>query len=209
MPRSSLGHPQVTATICTRPVRLAVEPSLTLGWFARNIERRSTTAWAAVQDEIARRCRENLPEVRLAYLFGSRATGRDRPDSDIDVAFLVDKRCVRSPSAVNRTIRHLVARVSGGEIRSDLLDVTLLNEAPVLLCHRVLRDGQLLHARDETERVRFAVRTMREYQDFAPWLGEHTRQRIARLKDDRGAADGGRRDILAAARRVGRLLGTS
>ena len=117
--------------------------------------------------------------MRLAYLSGSRATGRDRPESDIDVAFLVDERCVRSPSAVNRTIRHFVEGVSGGEIRSDLLDVTLLNGAPVLLCHRVLWDGLLLHARDETERVRFAVRTMREYQDFAPWLGEHARRRIA------------------------------
>lgn len=31
-----------------------------------------------------------VPQVRFAYLFGSRAQGRERPDSDIDVAVVLD-----------------------------------------------------------------------------------------------------------------------
>ena len=34
---------------------------------------------------------EHNPNVRLAMLFGSLATGRDRPDSDVDVAILADR----------------------------------------------------------------------------------------------------------------------
>ena len=34
---------------------------------------------------------ERDPRVRLAVLFGSLATGRERPDSDVDIAVLADR----------------------------------------------------------------------------------------------------------------------
>ena len=140
-----------------------------------------------------------LPEVRLAYLFGSRVKGSSRPDSDLDIAILVDDRLAAGPGEINRTVRRLAGRLSG-EIPSEALDVVLLNTAPALLRHRVLREGLLLHARNETERVRFAVRAIRDYQDMEPRLAEHRRQRIARLK--RGRTRGRSGDILQAARRA-------
>ncbi len=142
---------------------------------------------------------EELREVRLAYLFGSRAGGANRPHSDLDIAVLVDDPLAADAGAINRTIRRLAARL-GGEIPSEALDIVLLNTAPALLRHRVLRDGVLLYARNETERVRFALGTMREYQDLEPRLAEHRRQRIARLKKGRSRGRSG--DILQAARRA-------
>ena len=147
-----------------------------------------------------------LPEVRLAYLFGSRARGRARADSDFDVAVLVDDERVADATGVSRMIRHLAGRL-GGDVPADLLHIVLLNGAPPLLRHRVLREGKMLHARAESERVRFAIRTIREYQDIEPRLAEHTRRRVARLKE--GTGHGGSGDILEAARRAGRLLGAS
>ena len=79
-----------------------------------------------------------LPEVRLAYLFGSRASGSARPASDLDVAILVDNRLAATPGLINRTIRRFAGRLSG-EIPSCSLDIVLLNTAPALLRHRVLR----------------------------------------------------------------------
>ena len=140
-----------------------------------------------------------LPEVRLAYLFGSRVKGSARPDSDLDIAILVDDRLAAGPGEINRTIRRLAGRLSG-EIPSESLDVVLLNTAPALLRHRVLREGLLLHARSDTERVRFAIRAIRDYQDMEPRLAEHRRRRIARLK--RGRTRGRSGDILQAARRA-------
>ena len=158
---------------------------------------------ANFSDALSERC-ASLPEVRLAYLFGSRARGQNRPASDFDIAVLVDDALAMDPGGINRTIRRLAGRL-GGDIPSSLLDIVVLNSAPALLRHRVLRDGLLLHARDATERVRFAVQTIRDYQDIEPRLAEHTRRRIARLK---GAGSHGRSgDILEAARRAGRLLG--
>ena len=136
-----------------------------------------------LRDDLARRLRAE-PTVRLAYLFGSRARGAARPESDIDVAVLVDDACVVTPTLVKETIWRLIPAMSG-DVRSDLIDLVLLNGAPALLRHRVVRDGVLLAARTDAERARFVRGTIRDYQDIEPRLREFTRQRIRRLRDER------------------------
>ena len=148
----------------------------------------------------------HLPEVRLAYLFGSRARGSERPNSDFDVAVLMADAAVRDAGGMNRSIRRLAARLAD-PVPAELLHIVLLNGAPPLLRHRVLRDGVLLCERDATERVRFSMQTIREYQDMEPRLRENRRLRLARQRE--GGTHGGSGDILASARRVGRLLGTA
>jgi len=142
--------------------------------------------------------------VRLAWLHGSRARGTARPESDIDVAVLLDDDHAANPTAIKDSIWRLAGAL-GREVPSDRLDLVLLNDAPALLRHRVVRDGVLLFARSEPERVRFVLRTIREYQDLEPRLREHTRHRVRRLKERRESGRFG--DILASARRAGRLLG--
>ena len=81
----------------------------------------------------------------------------------------------------------MAARPGDGrrDVRSDLIDLVLLNEAPALLRHRVIRDGVLLTARTDAERARFARRTIRDHQDIEPRLRAFTRRRIRRLKEER------------------------
>ena len=165
----------------------------------------------SIVSHLSARARE-IGEVRVAYLFGSRARGRERPGSDIDVAVLVDDALVNDTGGVKQTLWRLIIALSGDGVPSDRLDLVLLNDAPPLLCHHVLRDGLLLHARSKTERVRFAIRTMRDYQDIEPKLAQQRRWRVERIKRNAGKIvetpqDGGPRDILASARRVGQLLG--
>ena len=145
-----------------------------------------------------------LPEVRVAYLFGSRAYGLVTPESDLDVAVLVDDQLAVGSNQINRTLRRLIGKLSG-EISSTLLDLVLLNNAPVLLRHRVLRDGLLLYARSEVERVGFACQTIRDYCDMEPRLTEFRRQRISRLKNGR-RINHESRDILKAAQRLDTYL---
>jgi len=142
-----------------------------------------------------------LPEVRLAFLFGSRAQGRARKDSDFDVAVLVDEATARVERG--SIIRRLFARL-GREVSSALLDLVILNDAPSLLRHRVLRDGVLLFERSPEDRVRFAVKAIRDYQDGHVRRGEFTRRRIERLKA--GRDHGGSGDLLEKARGVAKLL---
>jgi hypothetical protein len=101
-------------------------------------------------------------------------------------------------------VRRLAARL-GHEVSSTLLDLVILNDAPTLLCHRVVRDGVLLLQRSPVERVRFVTRTLRDYQDGQIRREWATRRRIQRLKA--GVTDGGSRDLLEKARSVARALG--
>lgn len=103
--------------------------------------------------------------VAAAYLFGSQASATAGPLSDLDVGVLV------MPSvAVGERFRlrlELIAR-AGRALRSGDVDLVVLNDAPVLLCHRVLRDGERLLERDRPTRVRFETRTILEYLDTKP-----------------------------------------
>lgn len=128
-------------------------------------------------ERLARGC-SSLPEVRLAFLFGSQATGRARPDSDVDVALLVDDAEVRDPGATGRTLRRIAGRL-GREVASTRLDLVLLNQAPALLRHGVLRDGLVLWERSPGERARFARRTIRDHQDTQV---RRERLRVARIR---------------------------
>jgi predicted nucleotidyltransferase len=152
-------------------------------------------------DRLASVVRE-LPEVRLAFLFGSRAHGQGRPDSDVDIGLLLDDEAAGAERG--GTIRRLAGRL-GKVVSSALLDIVVLNDASALLRQRVLRDGVLLHERVDGERVRFAVRTTREYQDGQVRRDEFTRRRIRRLTGTQN--HGGPGDLLKKARGVARLLG--
>jgi predicted nucleotidyltransferase len=142
-----------------------------------------------------------MPDVELAYLFGSHAQARARAESDIDVAVLVSSNAARK---ARETLASLFDQL-GRLVPSDRLDVVLLNDAPSLLRHRILSNGVLLFERSPVARVRFATRTIQDYQDME-WRREFFyRARVQRLKE--GATDGGSRDLLSQARRVARLLG--
>jgi hypothetical protein len=157
-------------------------------------------------DETAERLRaalDGLPDVRLAFLFGSRAAGRARPDSDIDVALLLDDQSAGAERGA--TLRRLAATL-GRSVSAAHLDLVILNDAPSLLRHRVLRDGVLLMTRTPEDRVRFAIKTIRDYQDGQVRREFFTRERIRRMGAQ--TPDGGSRDLLEKARRAARLLGT-
>lgn len=142
-----------------------------------------------------------LPQVELAYLFGSHAGGRAREESDIDLAIQVSPAAAADARA---TLAGLFDRL-GRVVPSDRLDLVLLNDAPSLLRHRILATGRLLVERSAVARVRFATRTIRDYQDMRSRREFFYHERVKRLKE--GRFDGGSGDLLAQARRVARLLG--
>jgi hypothetical protein len=143
-----------------------------------------------------------LPGVRLAFLFGSRARGHARADSDFDVAVLVDETWAREDRG--SMLRRIISRL-GRQVSSAHLDLVVLNDAPPLLRHRVLRDGIVLFERSAVERPRFARRTLQDYQDGSVHRAQLTRRRIQRLKQA-GGIDAGPGDLLEKARGAARLL---
>ncbi len=117
--------------------------------------------------------------VRLAYIFGSQATRRTHPNSDVDVAVLLDESLTPDERFAER-LRLLgdLSRICG----TDNVDLVMLNEASPLLAYETLRHGVLLYCADAQTRIEFQVRTLRAYEDTVPLRRLLSEAMVARLK---------------------------
>ena len=107
-------------------------------------------------------------DVAAAYLFGSMARGTAGPDSDVDLAVLF----TAPPPQTLDSARFALA----GELEAALgapVDLVVLNDAPVDLSIRVLRQGHLVVDRDRSARIGFEVRTRNEAFDLEPMLARY------------------------------------
>lgn len=96
--------------------------------------------------------------IDALWLFGSRAEGAVREDSDLDLAALFSRR--PSPLELLETQADLGAEL-GMEV--DLID---LDGASPILAMQVLKHGRLLVDRDPRRRTAFIVRTISMYEDL-------------------------------------------
>jgi len=90
--------------------------------------------------------------ARFAYLHGSRASGRERADSDIDIA------------------AHFAGRAPNSFeiLLPPRIDLLVLDDAPLELAGRVAVGGRLLFDDDPVGRVRWEAMTRKIYFDELP-----------------------------------------
>lgn len=114
-------------------------------------------------DELDRATEEVLQDssVLAAYLFGSRARGDQRPDSDADVAVLLGTGDSLTVEASLELADRLERR-----LRLPVDAVVVLDTAPPRLVGRILRDGILLYSRDDRERAVHESRLRRLAHDY-------------------------------------------
>ncbi|HXF57804.1 MAG TPA: nucleotidyltransferase domain-containing protein [Actinomycetota bacterium] len=120
--------------------------------------------------------------VVFAYLFGSHATGRARPDSDVDVAVYLDHE--PDPDEALRISFDLANRLEAA-CRLGPVEVVVMNGAPLPLLGRILRERAVLWSRDEPTRVEFESLTFREFQGFDFHARELTRARLRDIAEGR------------------------
>lgn len=107
-------------------------------------------------------------EVLAAYIFGSLATGRARPDSDIDIAVLVDRTLIRGDLFDYRL--RLMADLRDVLERPDV-EVVLLNQAPPVLAQNVIAKGRVLFERSRSARIRFSNSNPKSVSGYATHAG--------------------------------------
>ncbi|HET6202030.1 MAG TPA: nucleotidyltransferase domain-containing protein [Planctomycetota bacterium] len=105
------------------------------------------------------------PDILAAWVFGSRAGGGGTPLSDLDLAFLLEAAPGTDLFERRLTLRADLAQ----RLRTDALDVAILNDAPVGLRFTVVRRGRLLFCRDDLARVRFEADTASRWYDMEPF----------------------------------------
>lgn len=118
-------------------------------------------------------------EILEAYLFGSKATGAAQAHSDLDVAvYLADARPAVSPFGYAADLAAALMRALG----VPRVDVVILNEAPPLLYHRVLRDGVRILSRDLRATTTREGRALSRYCDYVPQLAKIEAAHRARIQ---------------------------
>ena len=112
--------------------------------------------------------------VECLWVFGSEASGRARPESDLDVAVLF----ARSPSAVDLA----EARAEGAALIDRPLDLVDLDNASPILAYQVLKHGRLVVDRNPSRRYRFTAGVPARREDVLLMrrpIEEHLARRIA------------------------------
>ncbi len=123
-------------------------------------------------DALGRKLAEILgprPEILEAYLFGSVARGRAQAHSDLDVAVFVDS--TTAPTGGFGYRAELTTDLMAG-LGTNEVDVVVLNQAPPLLYHRVLRDGIRVLSRNLKETTVREAMAVSRYCDFVPQLAK-------------------------------------
>lgn len=149
-------------------------------------------------DATVRRAVVGLP-VSVLVVFGSRARGRQRPGSDLDVAVLPTEECALSRHKLQARIASALADLAPG----GRVDVVYLDEAPELLRQRIMETGRLAVCEDRRAWKDLRVATMREHGDREHYRRLLREAQHRRLTEGRPSGRSGR--ALRSLERVGIL----
>ena len=129
------------------------------------------------KEEKVRELLNKQKHVKLAYLFGSVAEGKEGKLSDVDIAVFLDE----SLSKKERFDLQLKL-ISGlmSILKTDRIDLIVMNDAPLLLKYNIIKHGKILKDNIET-RVKVESRILSDYLDMKYYIDRHTDLAIERI----------------------------
>ena len=135
-----------------------------------------------IADIVAAYCAER-PEIVACYLFGSQATGKARPESDVDLAFLLNDSFDRSKSF---DLRIRYATDLSRQLRMEV-DTVLLNDANEVLSGQIFSRGMVVYGDDTPELRAFRRSKLPMIAEFSYYID----LRLAALRTRFGGATHG------------------
>jgi predicted nucleotidyltransferase len=124
--------------------------------------------------------RGNHPDVASAYLFGSRSAARDHRESDFDVAVLLEWRsCPTRRDRFEKRVQLSSDLMS--VLRTDAVDVLVLNDAPPTLAAKVVTAGRRVFCRDSGLDRAFFRDVQLRAADLRPFLRRTRRVKLAAI----------------------------
>lgn len=141
--------------------------------------KKQSASLAKELEEFFRRSGE--PGCVSAYLFGSMADDRAHRESDIDVGVLLSRDRYPTPRKRFDERVRLSARLVQ-ELKHELLDVVILNDAPPLLGRRIITDGIRVFCADREADHAFVRDVQLRAADLEPFLRRAARVKLAAIR---------------------------
>jgi predicted nucleotidyltransferase len=116
-------------------------------------------------------------EVVAAYVFGSYAENIARPESDIDVAIIMEP-VSRDTLEYRLAVMEDIKRLTGLDA-----DVIVLNEAPIMLQFQIIQKGKVVFERDADRRAVFVMSVAGRYYDYKRYFDYHARHLAEKIKE--------------------------
>ena len=110
-----------------------------------------------VTNHIVKLVKTQLPTVRLIYLFGSYVNQQENAESDIDIAFLADKKLLPIK-------RWEIQQQLADQLNKDIDLIDLLSASTVMQ-NEIIHKGICLFAQDN-EQGKFEMQVMSMYQNL-------------------------------------------
>lgn len=108
-------------------------------------------------------------DVLFAYLFGSQAAGLTHLESDIDLAVYLRPGEMKYYLEGDEEL--LNKRISS--LKTDRVDLKILNVLPLLLQFRIVSDGESIFVRDQQAKVDFETSVLYRYFEIKPFFDEY------------------------------------
>ncbi len=126
-------------------------------------------------------CKDELMQqgVHFAYLFGSVATDKAGPLSDVDIAVYLDPGLSKK---VHFKKRLQCIGIVTQALQRDDIDVVVMNDAEADLVQDVLVHGALIFCRNPDVLADFHYYFTREYLDFAYYREQYGQASLERIK---------------------------
>ena len=121
--------------------------------------------------------------VELAYLFGSYASGKQKPYSDIDIAVLFSKECSQEEKFDLR--KRMTSDISA-LLKTEQTDILDLDNASPFLQFEAIKNRKELFIRNNTKRVDTETRILQNYFDRQYYIKRHTKLGLQSLKEEYG-----------------------
>lgn len=128
----------------------------------------------------AAQIREKVPYLKMLVLFGSRARGDYREDSDYDFAALYDEEMRHTiADSKKRGLLNIYSHLTNiFDLPTELVEVVRLNECSKSIAHIVSKDGLLIYEKETGEFERFRDQSLMSVEDFK----KYQNQQIQNLK---------------------------
>lgn len=135
-----------------------------------------------LRGKLGRYFSRRTPDGILAvYLFGSRALGREVPESDVDVGVVLDPDTHLATEARFeirlRLIGDLIHALGENEV-----DVVILNEIPAPFAAKIIREGVRVHVTDQERAREFERDILLRAADLIPFLRRARQAQLERLR---------------------------